>query len=157
LFLTHSDGRRLQFGEARADRPWAARSLVSYEYHPLAEGGRHDDIPLSRAHRDERPSTSRLGGLGRTLWAAGEISRKAVFLGESTDRGGKSLHCEWIINREVGNCPQDAMLETSDSPLARLTSPHDSESAEIHVIVAVRNEGEPALASYGRIVVSVKR
>jgi hypothetical protein len=75
---------------------------------------------------------------------------------ESTDPDGQPLSFQWFIYREAGTCQEQSRLENPASSVTRLTAPRVSKSGELHVVVAVRDTGQPPLARYGRIIVTVE-
>jgi len=74
---------------------------------------------------------------------------------ESSDPDGQQLSFQWFIYHEISTCQEQARLENTASSVMRLTAPHVSASGDIHVIVAARDTGQPPLARYRRVIVTV--
>lgn len=72
----------------------------------------------------------------------------------SHDPDGQTLSFEWFVYPEAGTYRGAVTLADAATPRARLQLPADAAGKTIHVILAVRDQGEPALASYRRAVVS---
>jgi hypothetical protein len=107
--------------------------------------------PFSQANH---PPVVRVRGGTRRNVSPGEVL--TLDASESTDPDGQGMHFEWFVYREASHCKEEVRLQSTDSPLARLTAPFVLGPVEIHLIVAVRDEGEPPLARYARIIVTVK-
>jgi hypothetical protein len=75
---------------------------------------------------------------------------------ESSDPDGQRIGFEWFVYREAGNCNREVLLENANSNFASFTAPLVSEPVEIHLIAAVRDQGEPPLTRYARIIVTIK-
>jgi hypothetical protein len=93
-----------------------------------------------------------------------DATRRAVKSGDvvtldaraSSDPEGQPLRFEWFVYREGGTCREEVKLEGAGSPVARLIAPRVLAPAEIHVILAVRDGGDPPLARYARIIITAE-
>lgn len=73
----------------------------------------------------------------------------------SSDPDGNSIRCEWWIYGEAGTYRgQQGSIVGANTLTAQLHIPDDLGDAELHVILTVRDEGTPPLASYRRLVIS---
>jgi hypothetical protein len=73
----------------------------------------------------------------------------------SYDPDGDNLSFEWFYYPEAGTYNGELLLVGSDSPKVHLTIPNDAEGSELHVILRVRDNGNPNLCSYRRIILHV--
>lgn len=75
----------------------------------------------------------------------------------STDPDGDALSYWWLIYREAGTYAGAARLESVDNATASLTVPPPAygRPGELHVVVAVTDNGEPSLTRYQRVIVTV--
>ncbi|KAA9347928.1 DUF1593 domain-containing protein [Larkinella humicola] len=75
----------------------------------------------------------------------------------STDPDGNSLSYEWIYYREPGTFESNRPLEIQDNrqKSASLTAPKVTQPETLHVILAVTDNGKPALTRYQRVIVTV--
>jgi hypothetical protein len=116
----------------RARMDWCVKSFAQANHPPIVR-------VRGRTRRDARP---------------GEVI--TLDAGDSTDPDGQRLHFEWFAYPEAGNCHEEVRLENTESAVARFTAPVVSDPVEIHFIVAIRDDGEPSLTRYARIIVTVK-
>lgn len=72
------------------------------------------------------------------------------------DPDGDELSYRWFIYREAGNYTGDVNLRGSNSQQASFTAPAVNQAREIHVILELKDDGEPNLYSYRRVVVTVE-
>jgi hypothetical protein len=70
----------------------------------------------------------------------------------SHDPDGDKLTFSWWILTEAGTYTQDITISNSDSNIATVQVPSDSEGKRFHVICEVTDSGTPALTSYRRII-----
>jgi hypothetical protein len=73
----------------------------------------------------------------------------------SFDPDGDNLSFEWFYYPEAGTYNGELLLVGSDSPKVHLTIPNEAEGSELHVILRVRDNGNPILCSYRRIILHV--
>lgn len=74
--------------------------------------------------------------------------------GGSDDPDGDPLAYEWFVYPEAGTYPGtvDLRQEEGDKSRATVTLPADAEGKTVHVILAVRDGGNPPLVAYRRVV-----
>ncbi|MBL8866625.1 MAG: DUF1593 domain-containing protein [Planctomycetia bacterium] len=75
----------------------------------------------------------------------------------STDPDGDNLAFEWFVYSEAGSYRGSVELMGAGTAKATLVIPSDAVGSTIHLVLAVRDTGLPALAAYRRIVVTVER
>lgn len=74
----------------------------------------------------------------------------------STDPDGDQLNFNWFYYREASHCKADVKIENNNSAVARLQVPSEAEKGDlIHAICRVSDSGEPQLARYARVVITV--
>lgn len=71
----------------------------------------------------------------------------------SNDPDGNRLAYEWSVYQEAGTYPGEVRLEDSRAAQTMLHVPTDATVRTIHVILTVRDEGNPPLTAYRRVVV----
>jgi len=72
-----------------------------------------------------------------------------------TDPDGDALSYKWMYYREAGNSVYWMDVENEDSPQAFFTAPSMGFPQEMHFILAVTDNGTPALTRYKRVIVKV--
>lgn len=72
------------------------------------------------------------------------------------DPDGDGISYNWFIYREAGNFIGEIPLQNSKSQQASFTAPQVNQAGEIYVILELKDNGEPNLYSYRRIVVTVE-
>jgi hypothetical protein len=74
----------------------------------------------------------------------------------TTDPDGDKLFFRWFVYREAGNHPGEVELSGAATPEARLRVPNGDRPREVHVILEVRDDGEPSLHAYRRVILEVE-
>ncbi len=75
----------------------------------------------------------------------------------SSDPDGDELAYEWWGYREAGTYPRDVILQNASTTTPALSVPEDAAGKTIHVVLTLRDNGSPPLASYRRIVLTIQR
>ncbi|AEE48811.1 DUF1593 domain-containing protein [Haliscomenobacter hydrossis] len=75
----------------------------------------------------------------------------------SKDPDGNALSYEWIYYREVGTYESSRPLQINDhtSKTASFTAPNVTQPETVHIVLAVTDNGMPALTRYQRVIVTV--
>lgn len=81
--------------------------------------------------------------------------RVSLIASDSTDPDDDRLSYAWSVYPEAGTYAGEAPIANDKVSVADLEVPQDAAGKTIHVILAVTDDGEPALKSYRRIVVDV--
>ena len=80
----------------------------------------------------------------------------ALDVSESSDPDGDALHTTWVVYPEPGSSRGPLpVLENANRPIAVLHVPDTATLGTIHCIAVVRDDGEPILTRYARVVVTV--
>ncbi|WP_158625245.1 nucleoside hydrolase-like domain-containing protein [Corallococcus terminator] len=74
----------------------------------------------------------------------------------STDPDGDTLSYQWFQYLEAGTHAQAVALTGATTRDVRFTAPTVSTASTVHLILAVRDNGSPALTRYRRVVVTVQ-
>ena len=74
---------------------------------------------------------------------------------ESNDPDGNILNYNWIYYREAGTYPSQLKINNYNKSIASIEAPMVNKQEKIHFIVAVTDDGEPALTRYQRVIVTV--
>ena len=72
---------------------------------------------------------------------------------KSHDPDGDNLNFNWFVYREAGNYDGLFKIENPSSAKQKLVVPNDIKGKEIHLILEVKDNGKPCLASYRRIII----
>jgi hypothetical protein len=75
----------------------------------------------------------------------------------SADPDQDRLHYDWFVYPEAGDYAGPFEIKESRSPVASIRIPEDAVGKTIHVVVAVRDDGEPALTRYRRVMITPAR
>ncbi len=74
----------------------------------------------------------------------------------SSDPDGDRLQWKWFNYLEAGTYPEEVNPESSDQPLTSIIIPEKNVDGEIHLVLELKDTGNPPLVSYRRIIVEVK-
>jgi hypothetical protein len=74
----------------------------------------------------------------------------------STDPDGDRIEQSWFQYREAGTCREAVELFATDGPVSGFVAPSVERECTVHVILTVKDNGEPSLVSYRRAIVTVK-
>ena len=130
-------------------RRWAAdlqndfRARLEWCVRPPAEAN-HPPVPVVQHDR----------GSGILHVAAAAGSELVLDAEGSADPDGDALDYEWFVYAEAGTYRGEAALSAAGRR-AVLHVPRDAAGHSIHVVLALRDHGEPPLARYRRLVVRV--
>lgn len=72
------------------------------------------------------------------------------------DPDGNKLIYNWFQYREAGTLNKTVQIKNNQSPKAQLTTPKTKKSGTIHIICQVKDNGNPALFGYRRVVIKFK-
>ena len=91
------------------------------------------------------------------LQVSAKIGQRLVFdAGSSSDPDGDRLRFRWWQYREAGTFPGLVSLQHEQSERVALIAPPAEESQTVHLILEVIDDGQPALTSYRRIVLTLQ-
>jgi len=76
--------------------------------------------------------------------------------GVCQDPDGDELSYQWIYYREAGNSVYWLDMDNPDSAEASFTAPSMGQPQEMHFILAVKDNGNPSLTRYKRVIVKVR-
>jgi hypothetical protein len=104
--------------------------------------------PVAGFQADTSKAVARMGaksGARVTLSAAG-----------TSDPDGDKVACRWFVYPEAGTCKSPVEIEGGTSQEASLIAPQVDKPEDLHVILEVRDEGQPPLYSYRRVILTVE-
>ena len=101
------------------------------------------------------PPIAQLAHNESLIYKSGDTVRLSA--SPSADPDGDALSYEWIYYREVGTYESSSALKITDNrkSSAYFVAPKVRKPETIHVILAVTDQGKPALTRYRRVVVTV--
>jgi hypothetical protein len=97
-----------------------------------------------------------LGGEIVTILAS-PGSTVALSAAGSTDPDGHGLTYAWSVYPEAGTYKGAARITGEMTAEARVIVPDDADGSDIHVILTARDDGEPPLARYRRVIIRCRR
>lgn len=74
----------------------------------------------------------------------------------SSDPDGDLLSYEWSVYQDASSYKGTVVIENVLDAAARLTVPQDSSGKDIHIVLEVKDNGEPNLTTYRRIILVVQ-
>jgi hypothetical protein len=74
----------------------------------------------------------------------------------STDPDGNALTYEWIPYPEAGGYPGEFFIADPRAGQTAVTVPDDAAGRDLHVVLAVRDNGSPPLTAYRRLILRVR-
>lgn len=90
------------------------------------------------------------------LEAVAKAGRSVRICSHVSDPDGDNLSLEWRQYR-VGSFGGDVVIDDATTPSPTVTIPSQARSGdEIHIVLSVEDDGEPALTKYHRLVITVK-
>jgi hypothetical protein len=75
----------------------------------------------------------------------------------SSDPDGHPFECRWFIYPEAGTFTGDVPIRIDDDRRASLTVPQGNDDDTIHLILELRDHGQPPLCAYRRAIISIRR
>jgi len=94
-------------------------------------------------------------GRGTPATAAG--AQVKLSAAESSDPDGNRLNYRWWTYGEAGTYDGRVMIRGDEQAEAEVPVPADASGKTIHVILEVRDDGQPPLTSYRRAVLEVRQ
>jgi hypothetical protein len=109
-----------------------------------------------RAEANHRPNAVLNG---RSGWEVLRLEAKPGSVVEfnargSSDPDGDAITCEWLVYGEAGTYAGETQLTATGGPTTRFTVPDVGRAETIHVILRLKDHGEPPLLAYRRAVVT---
>jgi len=92
------------------------------------------------------------GELERTV-----VAMDTVFLdaSNSTDPDGNFLSYNWFVYSEPGSYSGQIVIQNSNNQKAYFMAPNVNDTKTLHVILSVKDNGQPSLVSYSRLIFSI--
>jgi hypothetical protein len=120
---------------ARMD--WCVAEVIKANHHPMAvfQGDESKAVARIRAKSGQQVA----------LNAAG-----------SRDPDGDKISCHWFVYREAGTFKGPVEIQDSTSSEAQFVAPQVTKPETLHIILEVRDDGQPPLRSYRRIIVIIE-
>ena len=154
------DGSDSRYTDARDEFPGAATDLdprmaAVYRWRPAFQAdfqARLDWCVQAYAQANHPPVARIRGEQERTVSPGTEVILDA---GASSVPDGDSLAYEWSFYPEPGSYSGLLDIWNSTSPVARFIAPDVTSPQTIHIILTLRDDGQPALARYQRCVITV--
>ena len=74
----------------------------------------------------------------------------------TSDLDGDKISCRWFVYKEAGDYDGTISIRNSSTIQASFIAPEVTQTRKIHVILEVKDDGEPNLYSYRRVIITVK-
>jgi hypothetical protein len=126
--------RRAYQNDFEARMNWCVKPFNEANHNPIAvvDGDKSDDVLF----RNAKP--------GNML---------NLDASSSTDADNDSLLFRWYVYPEAGNYKDSLIINNHQSPKTTFQVPANAQGKEIHLILEVRDDGNPQLYDYRRIVI----
>jgi hypothetical protein len=111
------------------------------------------DWCVRRRGAANHPPNVTIRGSGERSVAAG--SELILDASGTADPDGDALSYEWWFYPEASSWKGPLKIANASGNKAVVTVPSEARENEIHVVLSVRDSGEPALTRYGRVVLKV--
>ena len=112
--------------------------------------------PFDEANHNPTVVVNGLAGKEIVRIEAEAGSTVALSAAETSDPDDDDLSYEWWYYAEPSNYGKEVTIDGADSAEARFTVPVDANDNECHIILTVRDDGEPNLFSYRRVIVRAR-
>jgi hypothetical protein len=112
----------------------------------------------SRDAANHQPVVALNGYTGRAILRTTAEPGEVVNLSAdgSTDPDGNALSCEWFVYPEAGTYRGDVSLSRTAGRATSFVAPKVDRAETIHVLLQIRDDGQPPLCGYRRAVISVE-
>ncbi len=146
--VTGKDGREYTSNQATI---WRWREAYQHDF-----AARMDWCVKPRGAANHNPQAVANGQPGKSVVEvkARPGERVALSAEGSSDPDGNALSYRWFHYPEAGTFPGRIVVEGSGSPRAGFAMPQAKRSETIHVILEVRDNGDPPLTAYRRVIVT---
>jgi hypothetical protein len=116
---------------------------------------RLDWCVASREQANHAPKAVVNGDASRSVLSISARTGEPVILdaGASTDPDGDSLLHRWWVYPEAGTMRDPPAIESAESAAARVVLGSGTAGETGHVILELRDDGEPALTSFRRVII----
>jgi hypothetical protein len=111
-----------------------------------------------RAEANHRPSAVLNGRGGREILRLEAKPGSVVELSAhgSSDPDEDSLTYEWFVYGEAGTYAREIQLTATGGPTTHFTAPEVKRAETVHVILWLKDDGDPPLCAYRRAVVTIR-
>jgi len=92
------------------------------------------------------------GASDRTVSSGEVVQLDATATGDPDE---DNLIYRWWIYSAVGTYADSVALQNASRPQANLIAPAVKEPKTLHVVLEVKDQGEPALTRYSRVIVTI--
>lgn len=106
--------------------------------------------PNSGANHNPMPEVE--GELERTVLSNAVVNLNAS---NSTDPDGNALSYNWFVYQEPGSYTGEVVIQNNTSPTAYFVAPNVNNSKTLHIILSVKDDGQPSLVSYKRLIFTI--
>jgi len=72
------------------------------------------------------------------------------------DPDGDKVSYRWFVYKEAGNYDGPVNIKKDTAQQARFIAPKVKSPGAIHIILEVKDDGEPSLVSYRRVIVNIE-
>ncbi len=98
---------------------------------------------------------------GRNGWEVLRLEAKPGSVVEldahgSSDSDGDTITHEWFVYGEAGTHRGEVTLDAADGPTTRFIAPEVQRAETIHILLRLRDDGDPPLCAYRRAVVTIR-
>ncbi len=132
---------------------WRWRSAYQHDF-----AARMDWCVKPREQANHNPAAVVNGTPGKDVLKVEARSGETIRLSAegSTDPDGNALSYRWFHYPEAGTASVAIDIQNAAAPQTSLTLPRIEKPGTVHIILEVRDNGDPPLRSYRRVIVNVR-
>jgi hypothetical protein len=110
-----------------------------------------------RAEANHRPSAALNGRSGEEVLRLEAKPGSVVELdAHSSDPDGDAITCEWLVYGEAGMYRREISLSAANGSTTGFTAPEVQRAETVHILLRLRDDGDPPLCAYRRAVVTMR-
>lgn len=147
--ITLADGTRTASNQATI---WRWREAYQHDFAARMDWNIADNFKAA----NHNPIVSLNGNVGKSVATGivGNGEKVSLSATGTRDPDGDQLSFKWFVYKEAGGFEGDIELNSANSQEVSFTMPKLNEGEKLHIILEVKDSGEPSLFAYRRIILS---
>jgi hypothetical protein len=147
--ITLPDGQRSASNQATI---WRWREAFQNDFAARMDWNISNDFKGANHNPVIALNSNKGKAVARGIFKAGESVKLSAEGTEDPD--GDKLSYRWFAYEEIGELPDGLLIESATHPEIRFTMPRLENGNELHIILEVKDSGNPALFAYRRIILT---